>query len=99
MMWTPVLVKTANSRGEDSNCEESSFQDGVEGVREHMSWTYPSMGTKVADSMSSIRACDTFDNSCIRPGSSAEVKRTSLSEGLLGSWAAKKRPGWNNLEK
>ena len=99
MMWTPVLVKTANSRGEDSNWEDSSFQVGVEGVREQISWTYPSMGTNVADSMSSIRACDTFDSSWILPGSRAEVNRTSLSEGFTGSWAAKKRPGWNNLEK
>lgn len=51
------------------------------------------MGTMVADSMSSMRAWETVERSWIRPGSRAEVKRTSLSDGLMGSWAAKNNPG------
>jgi len=57
------------------------------------------MGTKVADSINSMRAWETVDRSWILPGSRAEVKRTSLSAGVRGSWAAKNNPGWNNLEK
>jgi hypothetical protein len=43
------------------------------------------MGTNVADSMSSMRAWDTVDRAWILPGSRAEVKRRSLSDGFVGS--------------
>jgi hypothetical protein len=47
----------------------------------------------VADSMSSILACETVESIWILPGSRAEVNSISRSDGLTGSWAAKNNPG------